>query len=221
MGNKGQGGAVEASIESSNENGRGAMEGKTLNDGLVRITHVCGDGMVETELEGVCEWEATHGGVEVTFSDGRKLDFVTGASGVLSIEDVFDQDSEECGNGCGCAVPCHLIDLDVPIGGQPVDLLADTNPVEGLLDELLGGIGAILSVGVVDGASYEMPDPKHPRLNNWGLFRDGLYGEIYDDPRFNDGKIVVTSSLKEGEIPTPGGVVRTMNTTYTLGDKRG
>lgn len=56
------------------------------------------------------------------------------------------------------------------------------------------------------------------RIENWTILDNQLYGEAYGHPRFEDGKKVRTSSIKEVPMmPEEGDKVETQNTIYVLG----
>jgi hypothetical protein len=57
-----------------------------------------------------------------------------------------------------------------------------------------------------------------PRLENWRLIANHLYGEIYDDSRFLDGSPVRTSTVQT--IDEKSGEAQTKNTIYKLGTKQ-
>lgn len=61
--------------------------------------------------------------------------------------------------------------------------------------------------------------PSTPRIENWRIaFGDQIVGQVYGDPRFEDGEIIVTSSVVRWDHTT--GKVYTKNSGYELG-KRG
>lgn len=53
------------------------------------------------------------------------------------------------------------------------------------------------------------------RLENWRLVNRSLHGLVYDDPRFSDGTLVMTSALKA--IDFENSLAFTANTEYRLG----
>jgi hypothetical protein len=57
-----------------------------------------------------------------------------------------------------------------------------------------------------------------PRLENWRIgFGDQIIGQVYNDLRFPDGEVIVTSKVVELDPKT--GEVRTKNTHYILGKR--
>ena len=57
---------------------------------------------------------------------------------------------------------------------------------------------------------------KQPRLEEWFVGpNDLLYGKVYNDSRFKDGEVIVTSRVVE--LDTKTGVAKTKNTNYILG----
>lgn len=57
-----------------------------------------------------------------------------------------------------------------------------------------------------------------PRLENWRLILDHLYGDIYDDSCFQDGAPVRTSTVQT--IDEEKSEAQTRNTLYKLGTKQ-
>lgn len=58
------------------------------------------------------------------------------------------------------------------------------------------------------------------RLESWQVSAGRILGKIYNDSkgRFEDGKVVITSTInEEGEELKEGSVVTTKNSTYVLG----
>lgn len=59
-----------------------------------------------------------------------------------------------------------------------------------------------------------MTDKQSMRLENWYRFGNVMHGNIYNNPNFDDGKIVSTSKI----ISVKGNVLTTKNSIYILGD---
>lgn len=57
-----------------------------------------------------------------------------------------------------------------------------------------------------------------PRLENWRFIQaDLICGQVYDDPRFTDGEVIVTSRVASLDEKT--GEATTKNTQYQLGKR--
>jgi hypothetical protein len=51
------------------------------------------------------------------------------------------------------------------------------------------------------------------RLENWSIFGKVAYGNVFNNPRFEDGTYVHTSTIQSRD----GNVIKTLNSTYVLG----
>ncbi len=57
---------------------------------------------------------------------------------------------------------------------------------------------------------------RQPRLENWFVgHNDQIFGEVYDDPRFEDGTAIITTRVVTLDLES--GVARTKNSNYILG----
>jgi hypothetical protein len=51
------------------------------------------------------------------------------------------------------------------------------------------------------------------RLEAWSIFDDRVRGEVFCNPKFNDGEMVITSPIQSID----GNRLKTLNSTYVLG----
>jgi hypothetical protein len=58
-------------------------------------------------------------------------------------------------------------------------------------------------------------------LKRWGFIGTCLYGDVYNDPRWEDGRFIKVSRIIYPDVSElrEGIVIKTMNSTYLLGKR--